>query len=82
MQWCAFSIEVRKTSALKHCHLLGGGQSASLDFRFRRHASREGAFESVKNTILSSYEELKDLSDEEIVSTRMEKYAEMGVYKE
>ena len=46
------------------------------------HSNREGAFESVKNTILSSYEELKDLSDEEIVSTRMEKYAEMGVYKE
>ena len=46
------------------------------------HSNREGAFESVKNTILSSFEELKDLSDEEIVSTRMEKYAEMGVYKE
>ena len=46
------------------------------------HSNREGAFESVKNTILSSFEELKDMSDEEIVSTRMEKYAEMGVYKE
>ena len=46
------------------------------------HSNIEGAFESVKNTILSSFEELKDLSDEEIVSTRMEKYAEMGVYKE
>ncbi len=46
------------------------------------HSNREGAFESVKNTILSSYEELKGLSDEDIVTTRMEKYAEMGVYKE
>ena len=46
------------------------------------HSNREGAFESVKNTILSAFEELKDLSDEEIVSSRMEKYAEMGVYKE
>ena len=46
------------------------------------HSNREGAFESVKNTILSSFEELKDMSDEKIVSTRMEKYAEMGVYKE
>jgi len=46
------------------------------------HSNREGAFEAVKNTILSSFEELKDMSDEEIVSTRMEKYAEMGVYKE
>jgi acetyl-CoA carboxylase carboxyl transferase subunit alpha len=46
------------------------------------HSNRDGAFESVKNTILSAFEELKDLSDEEIVSSRMEKYAEMGVYKE
>ena len=46
------------------------------------HSDKEGAFESVKNTILSSYEELKGLSDEDIVTTRMEKYAEMGVYKE
>ncbi|MGB1169435.1 MAG: acetyl-CoA carboxylase carboxyltransferase subunit alpha [Flavobacteriaceae bacterium] len=46
------------------------------------HSNREGAFESVKNTILSAYEELKELSDEEIVNSRMEKYAEMGVYKE
>ena len=46
------------------------------------HSNREGAFEAVKNTILSSFEELKDMSDEKIVSTRMEKYAEMGVYKE
>tara|TARA_R110000787_G_scaffold283347_1_gene396015 strand:+ start:6275 stop:7228 length:954 start_codon:yes stop_codon:yes gene_type:complete len=46
------------------------------------HANREGAFEAVKNTILESFEELKDFSDKEIVSTRMAKYAEMGVYKE
>jgi len=46
------------------------------------HSNREGAFESVKNTILSDFEELKELSDEEIVNSRMEKYAEMGVYKE
>ena len=46
------------------------------------HSNRDGAFESVKNTILSAFEELKDLSVEEIVSSRMQKYAEMGVYKE
>ena len=46
------------------------------------HSNRDGAFESVKNTILRAFEELKDLSDEEIVSSRMQKYAEMGVYKE
>jgi len=46
------------------------------------HSNREGAFEAVKNTILTSFEELKDLSEKEIVSTRMDKYAQMGVYKE
>jgi acetyl-CoA carboxylase carboxyl transferase subunit alpha len=46
------------------------------------HSNREGAFEAVKNTILEAFEEMKDLSDADIVSTRMEKYAQMGVYKE
>ncbi|MFY0631572.1 MAG: acetyl-CoA carboxylase carboxyltransferase subunit alpha [Flavobacteriaceae bacterium] len=46
------------------------------------HSNREEAFEAVKDTILSAFEELKDLSDKEIVATRMEKYAQMGVYKE
>ena len=46
------------------------------------HSNREGAFEAVKNTILTTFEELKNLSEKEIVSTRMDKYAQMGVYKE
>jgi acetyl-CoA carboxylase carboxyl transferase subunit alpha len=46
------------------------------------HSNREGAFEAVKNTILSSFEELKELSKKELVISRMEKYAQMGVYKE
>ncbi len=46
------------------------------------HSNREGAFEAVKNTIVEAFEELKDLSEKEIVATRMEKYAQMGVYKE
>jgi acetyl-CoA carboxylase carboxyl transferase subunit alpha len=46
------------------------------------HSNREGAFEAVKNMILTSFEELKDLSEKEVVSTRMDKYAQMGVYKE
>ncbi len=46
------------------------------------HSNREGAFEAVKNTILSSFEELKELSKEELVISRMEKYSQMGVYKE
>ena len=45
------------------------------------HSNREGAFEAVKNTILTSYEELKELTKEEIVASRMDKYAQMGVYK-
>ena len=45
------------------------------------HSNREEAFEAVKNTIITSYEELKDLTKEEIVATRMDKYAQMGVYK-
>lgn len=46
------------------------------------HSNREAAYEVVKNKILEAFEELKDLSNKEIVATRMEKYSEMGVYKE
>ena len=46
------------------------------------HSDREGAFEAVKNQILTAFDELKDLSEKEVVTTRMEKYATMGVYKE
>ena len=46
------------------------------------HADREGAFKAVKEQIIASYAELKDLIDEELVSKRMNKYANMGVYKE
>ncbi len=46
------------------------------------HSDREGAFQAVKEQIIASYAELKDLIDEELVSKRMNKYANMGVYKE
>ncbi|MGB0879314.1 MAG: acetyl-CoA carboxylase carboxyltransferase subunit alpha, partial [Polaribacter sp.] len=46
------------------------------------HSDKEGAFEAVKNQILTAFEELKDLSDTDLVATRMDKYATMGVYKE
>jgi len=46
------------------------------------HADRAGAFEAVKEQIIASYAELKDLIDEELVAKRMNKYANMGVYKE
>ena len=46
------------------------------------HRDREGAFEIVAKTIVDTYAELKDLSDEELVAQRMDKYAQMGVFKE
>ena len=46
------------------------------------HTDREGAFNAVKKQILSAFEELKDLSDKDLVSKRMDKYSNMGVYKE
>jgi len=46
------------------------------------HSDREGAFVSVQNKIVVAFEELKELSTEDLVSKRMDKYANMGVYKE
>ena len=46
------------------------------------HTDREGAFKAVEKQILVAFEELKDLSDEDIVAQRMEKYSNMGVYQE
>lgn len=44
------------------------------------HSNREKTFDTVKNKISSHFEELKKLSPKELVKTRMEKYAEMGVF--
>ncbi|MAD97106.1 MAG: acetyl-CoA carboxylase carboxyl transferase subunit alpha [Flavobacteriaceae bacterium] len=46
------------------------------------HSNREAAFEAVKDKIVATYEELKDLSPTDLVAQRMDKYANMGVYKE
>jgi acetyl-CoA carboxylase carboxyl transferase subunit alpha len=46
------------------------------------HSDREGAFEAVKDQIIKAFNELKDLNDTDLVIQRMDKYAEMGVYKE
>ena len=46
------------------------------------HTDRQGAFEAVKNQILSAFDELKDLDETSLVAKRMDKYANMGVYKE
>ncbi len=45
------------------------------------HSDREETFRSVRNKILTSFDGLKNLSPEELVEKRMDKYAEMGVYK-
>src|SRR5690554_959941 len=45
------------------------------------HSDREKTFLAVKNAILKSYDELKNLSPKDLVNKRMEKYMDMGVYK-
>ena len=44
------------------------------------HRNQKKTFEIVKSNIISSYNELKSLSSENLVSNRMEKYSNMGVY--
>jgi len=44
-------------------------------------SNREEAYKIVEKQIVKAYDELKDLSDKELVSKRMAKYAEMGEYK-
>lgn len=46
------------------------------------HTHRESAFKAVESHILGAFAELKDLSDADLVTKRMDKYSEMGVYKE
>ena len=46
------------------------------------HSDREGAFKAVQDQIVLAFDELKDLSEEDLVAKRMDKYANMGVYKE
>ncbi len=45
------------------------------------HSNREEAFKIVEKTIVKAYNELKELSEKELVKKRMAKYAEMGEYK-
>ncbi len=46
------------------------------------HTDREKTFLAVKDAIVKSYDELKNLSPKELVKQRMNKYDEMGVYKD
>ncbi|MFD1063583.1 acetyl-CoA carboxylase carboxyltransferase subunit alpha [Winogradskyella litorisediminis] len=45
------------------------------------HKDRTKAFLAVKNAIVKTYDELKNLSPKELVKQRMDKYDNMGVYK-
>ena len=46
------------------------------------HTDIEGAFKAVQEQILTAFDELKELNDTDLVSKRMDKYAQMGVYEE
>lgn len=46
------------------------------------HSDREAAFTAVENQILKAFNELKDLDYATLVSKRMDKYSQMGVFKE
>ncbi|SDR65924.1 acetyl-CoA carboxylase carboxyl transferase subunit alpha [Gillisia sp. Hel1_33_143] len=46
------------------------------------HSNREETFETVKASILSAYDEFKNLSSAELVNKRMDKYSNMGVFKD
>ncbi|WP_405607412.1 acetyl-CoA carboxylase carboxyltransferase subunit alpha [Polaribacter sp. Asnod1-A03] len=46
------------------------------------HSDREGAFKAVEEQILTAFSELKELTEVDLVSQRMDKYCDMGVYKE
>lgn len=45
------------------------------------HFDRETAFKEVEKTILKAYGELKKLTPKDLVKKRMDKYANMGVFK-
>lgn len=46
------------------------------------HTDREKTFLAVKDAIVKSYEDLKNLSPTELVTQRMDKYDQMGVFKD
>lgn len=45
------------------------------------HSNREETFETVKNSILTAFGELENLSPTDLVNQRMDKYSNMGVFK-
>ncbi|MGO3707454.1 MAG: acetyl-CoA carboxylase carboxyltransferase subunit alpha [Mesonia hippocampi] len=45
------------------------------------HSNKEEMFETLKKVIADSFEELKGLSEKDLVKTRMDKYTDMGDFK-
>lgn len=45
------------------------------------HSDREETFKIVKTEILKAFDKIKNLSPKDLVKKRMDKYADMGVYK-
>lgn len=45
------------------------------------HTDREATFVAVRDAIIKTYDELKKLSPKDLVKKRMDKYADMGVFK-
>ena len=45
------------------------------------HSDRESTFIAVRDAIIKAYDDLKNLSPKDLVKQRMDKYAQMGVYK-
>ncbi len=46
------------------------------------HTNREETFNTVKESILTAYDEFKNLSPKDLVNKRMDKYSNMGVFKD
>lgn len=46
------------------------------------HHDREAMFVTVRKVILAAYKELKKLPADRLIEKRMDKYLDMGVYKE
>lgn len=46
------------------------------------HTDKDKTFAAVKSAIVKAYDDLKNLSPKDLVKQRMEKYDEMGVYKD
>ncbi|EID74396.1 acetyl-CoA carboxylase carboxyltransferase subunit alpha [Imtechella halotolerans] len=83
--WRSWEFKERAADALKLTaadmkkqHLVDGIIKEPLG---GAHSDRDTTFKTVRETIISSYEELKKLSPEELVKERMDKYANMGVFK-